>query len=130
MRAPAAAASVLLAVLVLASGTSGAVAPIVEGDYTSLRMYCDARIDGKALQGDGADDAIGGSGARDLLRGGGGDDRLSGRGGGDCLQAQSGDDRVRAGPGKDTVSCGSGRDTAIVDQRDDVARDCERVRAL
>ena len=120
---------------------------IVEDEYTSLRQYCETRVDGRALQGDGADDRIRGSGARDLLRGGGGDDRLSGGNRGDCLQAQSGDDTVLggngadeidAGAGDDTVraadrsadqiGCGAGSDLALVDRRDRVAADCERRR--
>ena len=133
--------------LPLAVGASQAsVVPIVAGEYTSLRQYCDTRVDGRALQGDGANDRIAGAGARDLLRGGAGEDRLAGRDGGDCLQGQSGDDRVlagagadvvsadagddlvRAGPGVDTIACGRGADFAVVGSADEVARDCERVR--
>lgn len=133
------------ALFALASGSPAAVVPIVEGEYTSLRQYCDTKVDGRALQGDGGADRIGGSARRDLLRGGGGNDRLGGRARGDCLQAQSGDDRiagaagtdvisaasgddrVSGGPGADVIDCGSGEDRVVADARDDIARDCERV---
>jgi hypothetical protein len=44
------------------------------------------------------------------------------------VSAGAGDDAVNTrGGGRDRVRCGPGRDTALVDRRDRVARDCERL---
>lgn len=102
--------------------------------------------------GDGSDDSIQGRGADDTLYGAAGDDRivggsgrdtLDGGAGADRLSDHTGPDRFYGGPGNDRVDardttsygrrtsdhvhCGSGRDVALVDHRDWVSRDCERV---
>ena len=93
--------------------------------------------------GDGADRLFGGAGA-DQLRGERGNDRMSGEAGNDRLTDSSGRDSFSGGAGndridardtsipgrraRDTVQCGSGtRDVAVVDRRDIVLRDCERI---
>ena len=104
------------------------------------------------IGGAGNDQLIGNAG-NDELRGGTGNDRLSGSAGADVLVGEagadrltdtSGRDRFSGGPGNDrinardrspygrrvadVVACGTGRyDIAIVDRRDRVSRDCERV---
>jgi len=101
----------------------------------------------------GGRDTIRGRGNRDCLYGGSGNDNLNGGAGGDRLFGNAGDDRLTDSSGRDifnggagrdrinsrdrsragrrvrdTVRCGTGRrDTALVDRRDRVARDCERV---
>ena len=93
--------------------------------------------------GSGADRLFGGPGA-DRLEGESGSDRLVGAAGNDRLTDRSGRDTFSAGAGNDvvdardtslagrrvpdTVGCGAGRlDRALVDRRDRVLRDCERV---
>jgi Ca2+-binding RTX toxin-like protein len=97
------------------------------------------------LRGDDGDDALSGEDGNDTIGGGKGDDGLAGGAGTDSLtdgrgtddfKGGAGDDRIDARDttaagrrGSDTVSCGAGRrDVALVDRRDHVARDCERVR--
>ena len=77
--------------------------------------------DADNLSGGGGNDAITGSGGKDKLSGGSGKDKLSGG---------SGNDRISARDGKrDRVNCGGGRkDVAIVDAKDKVSRNCEKVR--
>jgi hypothetical protein len=102
----------------------------------------------------GGRDVLRGRGGRDCLYGGSSSDRLNGGTGGDFLFGGTGADRLTDSSGRDsfsgaasndrinsrdrsragrrirdTVRCGSGRrDVALVDRRDRVARDCERVR--
>jgi DNA-binding beta-propeller fold protein YncE len=70
----------------------------------------------------------------DRLSGGAGNDRLTDRRGSATLSGGAGADRIDArdtSPGSrrrpDTIRCGHGRDLALVDARDRVAADCERV---
>jgi hypothetical protein len=63
----------------------------------------------------------------DRISGGAGADRLYGGAGNDRLSGGSGDDRLSGGSGKDTLRCGPGSDTALVDSRDLIGTDCERV---
>ena len=92
--------------------------------------------------GSGSDRLFGGPGA-DRLEGESGNDRMTGAAGNDRLTDRSGRDSFSGGSGsdvidardtslagrrvRDTVSCGPGRDRALVDRRDTVRRDCERV---
>lgn len=74
-------------------------------------------------------DVLGGTARADVLCGLAGADRLSGGAGADVFRAGAGADTVGARDGTaDAVACGPGRDTAVVDRRDRVNRDCERVR--
>jgi hypothetical protein len=98
------------------------------------------RIAGEAgndeLYGNAGADRITGGAGRDLLDGGTGADRLSDSAGRDSFSGGSGNDSIDARDSSrggrlisDSVTCGAGRfDVAIVDRRDHVARDCERVR--
>jgi hypothetical protein len=91
----------------------------------------------------GTDSVVGEQG-RDLIDGGTGSDRMLGEGGGDWivdghLDEASKNDVLSGGEGddilfgdhvpavKDTVSCGGGFDRAVVDRKDVVANDCEKV---
>jgi Ca2+-binding RTX toxin-like protein len=85
---------------------------------------------------------VGGSG-NDLVAGGRGSDNVVGQGGNDYLSdgplRDSSIDRFSGGDGtdvltpinkpaaKDILSCGAGKDWALVDEKDVVARDCEKV---
>ena len=88
------------------------------------------------LYGDSARDRLAGGAGADVLDGGGGDDRLSDTAGRDRFSGGAGNDTIVARDASlagrriaDTVRCGAGsRDLALVDRRDRVARDCERVR--
>jgi hypothetical protein len=103
----------------------GTGADILGGATGSDRLYGDA----------GRDRLAGGAGS-DLLDGGAGDDRLSDASGRDRFVGGAGNDTVVARDATplgrriaDSVRCGGGtRDVALVDRRDVVARDCERVR--
>jgi hypothetical protein len=94
--------------------------------------------------GGGADNLIGGRGG-DLLEGEAGNDRMTGGAGNDFLTDHIGRDLFSGGAGNDTIDardksalgrrvrdvvrCGGGaRDIAVVDRRDRVSPDCERVR--
>ena len=117
-----------------------------EGQGGKDRVYGDAGAD--SLRGEGGTDRIFGGPGNDELNGGGfafGADRrdtISGGPGADKLfDAQNGKesagDRLLGGPGNDQIDdrdgnrdiivCGAGRDSVLADQRDKVARDCERV---
>lgn len=73
-------------------------------------------------------DELCGRRGRDTLAGGDGNDRLRGGSGADVMMGGRGRDVVIAWDRfRDRVACGPGRDSAIVDRRDRVARDCERV---
>jgi Ca2+-binding RTX toxin-like protein len=91
----------------------------------------------------GSDSTVGGEG-RDLVDGFTGSDRMLGQGGGDWivdgpLDEASKNDVLSGGEGddilfgdhvpavKDIVSCGGGFDRAVVDSKDVVANDCEKV---
>ena len=100
----------------------------------------------------GGNDVLNGRAGPDCLYGGSGNDRLNGGRGADRLFGDSGSDRLTDTSGRDvfsggagtdrinsrdtsrsgrlvrdTVRCGAGRDVALVDRRDTVSRDCERV---
>jgi Ca2+-binding RTX toxin-like protein len=94
----------------------------------------------------GSDSTVGGEG-RDLVDGWTGTDRMVGAEGGDWvvdghLDESSKNDVLSGGEGddilfgnhvpavKDRVSCGGGFDRAVVDRKDMVADDCERVRLV
>ena len=90
-------------------------------------------LDGTAsadwICGLGGADVIGGAGGADTLVGGGGGDRITGGGAKDKVLAGAGGDTVRVKDGnRDTVNCGTGRDLVVVDGRDVVNSNCERVR--
>lgn len=81
--------------------------------------------------GDDYNDELQGGGGRgaDDLRGESGNDRLVGGFDADRLSGGPGNDRITSVDGeRDTVDCGSGRDVAIVDRRDRVRSNCERVK--
>jgi hypothetical protein len=95
----------------------------------------------------GSDSAVVGEEGRDIVDGHTGTDRMLGEGGGDWLvdgplDEASKDDVLSGGDGddilfgdhvpavKDIVSCGGGFDRAVVDRKDVVADDCERVRLV
>lgn len=73
-------------------------------------------------------DRLRGGAGPDLVCGLGGDDIVTGGRGRDRLFGEDGNDRFFASDGEfDVVGCGAGRDTVVVDRRDLVGRDCERV---
>ncbi len=72
------------------------------------------------LKGSKFGDAIAGLKGNDKITGGKGRDRICGGSGKDKIKAA---DRK-----KDQVNCGSGEDKATVDEKDNVARNCETVR--
>ena len=83
------------------------------------------------ISGDDGDDMMRGGGDPDLLLGGTGADVVSAQNGNDKIKGGSGDDKIKAqGRGSDKVNCGSGKDTAIVDVKDKVSRNCEKVRVV
>jgi Tol biopolymer transport system component len=78
--------------------------------------------------GTDGDDRLGGGRSADLVCGLGGADMIIGGRGRDGLFGEDGNDRIDARDGAfDVVGCGAGRDTALVDRRDLVGVDCERV---
>jgi Ca2+-binding RTX toxin-like protein len=96
--------------------------------------------------GRGSDSVVGEQG-RDLVDGVSGSDRMLGEGGGDLLVdgpigEASKDDVLSSGEGddiliadhvpavRDIVSCGGGCDRVVVDSKDVVADDCERMRLV
>jgi hypothetical protein len=81
----------------------------------------------RTITGTGKRDVIHGGKGADRISGGRGADRLYGGAGNDRLNGGPGDDRLNGGAGKDRLRCGSGSDTALVDTRDLIATDCERV---
>jgi Ca2+-binding RTX toxin-like protein len=99
------------------------------------------------VNGDNGSDSVSGGEGRDFVDGAKGADRMLGGGGGDFLvdgpiDEAAKDDVLSAGDGndiiatdhvpavRDLVSCGGGFDRAIVDRKDVVAGDCERVRVV
>jgi hypothetical protein len=104
-------------------------------------LYGEAGAD-RLRGGSGADRLFGGPGAdrldgesgNDRLSGAAGDDRLTDRSGRDSFSGGGGNDTIDARDtslagrrGRDTVGCGPGRDRALVDRRDRVLSDCERI---
>jgi Tol biopolymer transport system component len=79
------------------------------------------------LFGYGGDDVIDGGPGNDGIGGGTGNDIIYGGPGNDVLSGSTGNDTIYAGPGRDLIGCGPGVDTVYL-QRDDTARDCERIR--
>jgi Calx-beta domain/RTX calcium-binding nonapeptide repeat (4 copies) len=73
-------------------------------------------------------DVVRGTREADKLYGLGGNDTLYGRAGNDTLVGGAGNDTLVGGAGADKLECGLGRDVAIVDAKDRVSADCERVR--
>ena len=105
-----------------------------EPDLTNVLVGTQAA---ERLRGTAAADAIVGLGGKDVAVGLGGDDCLLGHAGRDLLRGGAGEDLLLGGrsrdvlvggAGRDLVRCGSGRDRVVVQGRDRVARDCERVR--
>jgi Ca2+-binding RTX toxin-like protein len=83
------------------------------------------------ISGDDGDDVVRGGGDPDLLLGGADADVISAQNGNDKIKGGSGDDKIKAqGRGSDKVNCGSGNDSAIVDIKDKVSRNCEKVRVV
>ena len=81
----------------------------------------------RTIGGTGKKDVLHGGRGADRISGGPGADRLYGGPGNDRLVGGSGDDRLSGGSGRDTLRCGPGSDTALVDSRDRIGTDCERV---
>jgi RTX calcium-binding nonapeptide repeat (4 copies) len=81
----------------------------------------------RTIGGTGKKDVLHGGRGADRISGGPGADRLYGGAGNDRLSGGSGDDRLSGGSGTDTLRCGPGSDTALVDSRDLIGTDCERV---
>jgi Tol biopolymer transport system component len=74
-------------------------------------------------------DRLRGTIADDRVCGFDGDDTIRGGQGSDALYGGAGDDRIRSADGIfDVVGCGAGRDDVLVDRRDLVGVDCERIR--
>jgi len=98
------------------------------------------------VHGDNGSDSVSGGEGRDFVDGARGADRMLGGEGGDLFFdgpiGEASKDTITAGDGndiiiidhvpaaKDMVSCGGGFDRAIVDRKDVVAGDCERVRVV
>ncbi len=96
--------------------------------------------DDDCLFGQAAGDKVRGNAGDDVIRGGAGNDKMSGAGGKDDIRAQDGDDKVTGGSGndrikaqgrgRDKINCGSGKDKAIVDVKDKVSKNCEKVKVV
>jgi Ca2+-binding RTX toxin-like protein len=91
------------------------------------------------LYGGAGNDRLYGGAGNDRLYGGAGNDRLDGGAGNDLLVGGSGNDHLSGGAGNDRLNgadtgrfvdwlrCGAGKaDVALANDRDHVARDCER----
>jgi RTX calcium-binding nonapeptide repeat (4 copies) len=98
-------ASAVAALLGFAVTAYAAVHVIPPSDYNP-----GCHPNGKALQGDRADDTIRGTARRDLLRGGGGADTIIGRPARDCLFGGDGRDLIKGGEGRDRIGGGAGSD--------------------
>lgn len=124
------------------SGTSGN--DVLDGSSLSDRLKGgdgNDKLNGleerDCLFGNADNDKVKGGDGADVMRGGSGNDKLSGGDGGDNIRAQDGDDKVKGqagddkikaqGRGVDKVNCGSGKDKAIVDRKDKVSNNCEKV---
>jgi 6-phosphogluconolactonase (cycloisomerase 2 family) len=100
------------------------------------RDFMRGRANRDCLYGGLSNDRLNGGTGGDLLFGGSGADKLTDSSGRDSFSGGSGTDRInsrdtrRAGRrARDRVRCGPGRrDVALVDRRDIVAPDCERIR--
>jgi RTX calcium-binding nonapeptide repeat (4 copies) len=78
--------------------------------------------------GGSGDDTLVGDAAANTLDGGPGGDLVIGGAGGDTLAGGPGNDVIVSRDGvADTVTCGPGTDQAVIDLRDSVAGDCERI---
>lgn len=114
------------------TGTSGIDLMFGLGGNDVMR----GRANRDCLYGGSSNDRLNGGTGGDFLFGGSGADELTDNSGRDSFSGASGTDRInsrdksRAGRrARDRVRCGSGRrDVALVDRRDIVARDCERIR--
>ena len=100
-------------------------ANVLVGTRAGERLRGTAGAD--AIVGLGGADVVAGVGGRDCLLGHAGRDRLRGGGGADLIKGGAGRDVLLGGAGRDVVRCGPGRDRVVVQGRDRVARDCERV---
>ena len=121
-----------------------------DGNDRAIGRGSDDRVKGDAgkdrVQGSGGNDMVNGDGGKDTVRGGTGKDRVEGGPGNDKVQSQGGRDRIAGGNGQDniraggandqvnsadgfpdTVKCGLGFDKAVVDDKDKVSSDCNRV---
>ena len=82
----------------------------------------------EVLRGSDRSDKLYGNGGNDRLFGLNGNDLLVGGPGKDLLEGAAGNDRLLTRDGeRDIVRCGSGNDQAVVDNKDQVAPNCESV---
>jgi len=121
-----------------------------DGDDRAVGRGAEDRVAGGTgndrVQGSGGKDNVNGDDGNDTARGGTDADRVNGGSGNDKVQSQGGKDRISGGDGRDniraggandqvnsadgfpdTVKCGLGFDTAVVDDKDKVSNDCNRV---
>jgi hypothetical protein len=104
---------------------TGQTREIVRGDATHWSPDWQPRC---TRAGTARSDRLAGISADELLCGFGGPDRLRGGPGRDRLFGGDGDDSIEARDRAfDVVGCGPGRDSVVVDRRDLVGEDCERV---
>jgi Ca2+-binding RTX toxin-like protein len=92
------------------------------------------------LFGQAGDDRMKGGKNNDLMAGGADDDHVNGGIGNDLIRLQNGNDRAYGGAGrdfikaqgkgKDRVNCGRGKDKTVVDKRDRVLKNCEKVKVV
>lgn len=99
------------------------------------------------LQGDAGEDLLKGGPGNDLLDPDRGNDVLKGGPGKDFMDGGAGNDKLVGGPGKDemigkggrdvfkardgkrdTIDCGPGRDKVFADRKDEVKRNCQKVK--
>jgi Tol biopolymer transport system component len=110
----------------------------VEGDglddpvlrYVTLTLFtCGTLARGAGqIVGTARGDELCGRRGRDTLVGGDGNDRLRGGSGADVMMGGRGRDVVIAWDRfRDRIACGPGRDRVVVDRRDRVSKDCERI---
>ena len=86
---------------------------------------------GDKVRGTSGGDIIRGGRGKDELRAGGGDDDVRAQDGNDRVKGGAGDDRIKAqGRGKDRVNCGTGVDKVVGDIKDEISRNCEKVRIV
>jgi len=96
-----------------------------------------AAVPAKTVRGTNGPDVLRGTSRADSLYGFGGPDRIFGLRGDDLVVGGPGADVLVGGPGNDrlvardgvadVLRCGPGLDTAVVDSRDRVSKDCEKV---
>ncbi len=92
---------------------------------------------GDRIKARGGDDCVNGGGGSDRINGGAGADDIRGRDGNDRINGGSGRDRIGGGRGndvirvddgkRDVVTCGPGKDKVFADERDKIAKGCDRV---